>query len=625
MSFLLPSDMGRLIYGYLQASCSEELAEEFLNTSDSMRECRKYRHTGFNATVHDRTLTQMLTEYSLLSDLIFEQCNVNERSHFNVVNTLQNLLKSKVSCARVFSPTDAAKTRPPDESKRKKTTCTVALPVDRSISLIDGEGEETSHIPVSARGSALMPEILSSPKCSVSTRVNGTIMSNKASANAVTVKPTVLSTSPSKMSVPIPSLEEQLTDLIPDPVTAANSMSHSEDTIVSGLSKSVVRTSPINETSSASSPVVSREKFKENVHDSITCNDASFPIVQSVSPERVSQTVINNRPSLENVGTSDLPTFTKNVAPCISTTSISSIMTPKKNQSSKFDVPVTNYDELNSSVQRKSEELENLLFQSTNVESILRGTPLKDSPLRNKESARTVCNKARIPKRNSEIVTSSQQNCNPVEIAPKVVSSKSQQLKTNSPISEKKKNLDHPSMSQKYSRESRPWDYGLRQAVIIDSTDDVKTSNDSSKEYKKNRTKKDDSSEKNSRTPNNKRKHERKPIICKKQKKLEEKRKLMETRKDHVEGRSTNALKQVPENTTSSSRTTSERKVEDPKRISDRISDITLPETMCSKKNVLESQKSKFSINKGDAKEEDFSVRKKMTEEIVLFYKVGKD
>lgn len=98
MPSFLPSEIGRLIYGYLLTECNEGLANEFLNSCDSLRECQQQKQRGrrFYATVQDLTLMSILNQYSILSSMIFENLSDEDRVHRNLLHLFQNLLRSKL-------------------------------------------------------------------------------------------------------------------------------------------------------------------------------------------------------------------------------------------------------------------------------------------------------------------------------------------------------------------------------------------------------------------------------------------------------------------------------------------------------------------------------------------------
>ncbi|KAK7597693.1 hypothetical protein V9T40_009918 [Parthenolecanium corni] len=99
MEAFLPSEIGRLIYGYLFQQCGEGLAEEFLNTCDSMRECRLLKQKyakNFHHKVQDLSLEDILNQYSLLCSLIFKQATGEEPVHRNILSLLKKVLSSKL-------------------------------------------------------------------------------------------------------------------------------------------------------------------------------------------------------------------------------------------------------------------------------------------------------------------------------------------------------------------------------------------------------------------------------------------------------------------------------------------------------------------------------------------------
>lgn len=100
MESFLPSEIGRLIYGYL-SECDEDLADMFLNNSNVMEECRtsKNKSRRFNPKVQGLSLVDILDQYSILCSLIFKNVNNADCVHRNVLGLLQNMLYSKV-CKR---------------------------------------------------------------------------------------------------------------------------------------------------------------------------------------------------------------------------------------------------------------------------------------------------------------------------------------------------------------------------------------------------------------------------------------------------------------------------------------------------------------------------------------------
>lgn len=99
MDAFLPSEIGRLIYGYLFQQCGEGLADEFLNTCDSMRECRHLKQKyakNFHHKVQDLSLEDILNQYSVLCSLIFKQASTDEPVHRNVLGLLKKVLSSKL-------------------------------------------------------------------------------------------------------------------------------------------------------------------------------------------------------------------------------------------------------------------------------------------------------------------------------------------------------------------------------------------------------------------------------------------------------------------------------------------------------------------------------------------------
>lgn len=108
MTSYLPSEIGRLIYGYLQENCSEDVALRFLNTCKSMRECQSRIRCGFDSKFQNQfSLTQILKQYSILSELIFRNVSVGDGtkcSHFNIVYLLRKLLESRLNHMAKFQP-----------------------------------------------------------------------------------------------------------------------------------------------------------------------------------------------------------------------------------------------------------------------------------------------------------------------------------------------------------------------------------------------------------------------------------------------------------------------------------------------------------------------------------------
>lgn len=99
MEAFLPSEIGRLIYGYLFQQCGEGLANEFLNTSDSMQECRLLKQKyakNFHHKVQDLSLEDILNQYSVLCALIFKQASTEEPVHRNVLGLLKKVLSSRL-------------------------------------------------------------------------------------------------------------------------------------------------------------------------------------------------------------------------------------------------------------------------------------------------------------------------------------------------------------------------------------------------------------------------------------------------------------------------------------------------------------------------------------------------
>lgn len=108
MNAFLPSEISRLIYGYLSSHCGQNLAEEFFNSCPSMAECRLMKNTysrNSHTTVQDLTLETILDQYSKLCSLIFKCVDENDRVHRNVLHLLERLLnkpEASGSNTRVF-------------------------------------------------------------------------------------------------------------------------------------------------------------------------------------------------------------------------------------------------------------------------------------------------------------------------------------------------------------------------------------------------------------------------------------------------------------------------------------------------------------------------------------------
>ncbi|XKL63112.1 hypothetical protein PGB90_005476 [Kerria lacca] len=99
MESFLPSEIGRLIYGYLQTQCGENLADEFLNSCDVMKECRLMKQIyakKFHTKVQDLSLEDILNQYSILCSLIFQNTE-SESLHKNVFQSLKNTLNLEFS------------------------------------------------------------------------------------------------------------------------------------------------------------------------------------------------------------------------------------------------------------------------------------------------------------------------------------------------------------------------------------------------------------------------------------------------------------------------------------------------------------------------------------------------
>ncbi|XP_065222312.1 dentin sialophosphoprotein-like isoform X1 [Planococcus citri] len=97
MESFLPSEVGRLIYGYL-AENNQELADSFLNSSNVMEECRlsKRKSRKFSAKVQDLSLVDILDRYSVLCSLIFKQGPSSQCVHQNIMKLFKNIVYTQV-------------------------------------------------------------------------------------------------------------------------------------------------------------------------------------------------------------------------------------------------------------------------------------------------------------------------------------------------------------------------------------------------------------------------------------------------------------------------------------------------------------------------------------------------
>lgn len=132
----MPSEIGRLIYGYLYEQCGEALAEQFLDTSDSMRECRllKRRHAkNFHHRVQDLSLEDILGQYSVLCSLIFKSYagGDEEPVHRDVLALLRKLLGSRLGPSAAAAR--SGHLRKPSESRRNSAVDAPPSPAARDF------------------------------------------------------------------------------------------------------------------------------------------------------------------------------------------------------------------------------------------------------------------------------------------------------------------------------------------------------------------------------------------------------------------------------------------------------------------------------------------------------------
>lgn len=98
MDSFLPSEIGRLIYGYLISECDQELGESFLSTSKVMEECRlmkQIRGRKFSSKVQELSLTDILEQYSAVCSMVFKHTQKNECVHRNVPALLESILNAR--------------------------------------------------------------------------------------------------------------------------------------------------------------------------------------------------------------------------------------------------------------------------------------------------------------------------------------------------------------------------------------------------------------------------------------------------------------------------------------------------------------------------------------------------